>query len=430
MNKILVKGGRLVDPKNNIDELMDVLVVDGKVQEVGKNIDISDCEIIDASGKVVAPGLIDIHCHLRVPGLTYREDFRTASRGAAIGGFTTLTPLPNTKPVVDNEMVYQYCVNEAKKNSIVNILPVGSITIGEEGKELSPMVALAKCGSPLFSDDGMPVANADLMRRALQYSVLTGRALSVHCEDKGITGDGVMTEGARALKIGLRGMPSSAETTMVARDIVLAKETGGHVHIDHVGWANTVDVIRFGKAWGANVTAETTVHYFTLTEDDIVPYDANFKINPPLPTARDAEGIKQGLKDGTIDCIVTDHAPYSPEEKSAGFQNAPFGLIGLETTLSLVISQLVKPGVLTLSEAIAKMTSNPAKILVGVDKGHLSVGAVADLIVIDMDKEWVADVNKYQSKSRNCPYHGRKMTGKCMLTMVGGKVIMKDGEIL
>ncbi|HHY46617.1 MAG TPA: dihydroorotase [Firmicutes bacterium] len=430
MVKTLIKNGRLVDPANGIDDNLDVLCVDGKVAQVGRNIEVSDAEVIDASGKVVAPGLVDIHCHLRIPGNPEREDLKTGSRGAALGGFTTLVPLPNTRPVTDNPMVVEHVRRLAARDSIVNIIPAGAITKGEEGQELSPMAALAQAGVPIFSDDGQPVANADLMRRALEYSQITGRALSVHSEDKSLTGDGAMNAGALANRLGYPGIPSSAETVMVARDIVLSKETGGHVHVCHVGYGATVDIIRFAKSWGANVTAEVTPHHFTLTEAAVAEKGTNAKINPPLAGPEDVEAIKKGLKDGTIDVIITDHAPYTPEEKSRSFTAAPFGLIGFETALSLVISELVDTGVLTLSEALAKLTINPCRILVGVDKGHLSVGADADLIVIDLNKKWVADPDKYQSKSRNCPYGGRTMKGKVDLTMVGGRIVVRDGALV
>lgn len=426
MSKVVFRNGRLVDPANNIDEPLDLLCVDGKVAQVGKNIEVSDAEVIDAGGKVVAPGLVDIHCHLRIPGNPEREDLATGSRGAALGGFTTLVPLPNCRPVADTPMILDYIRQVAARDSIVNILPAGAITKGELGQELAPMAAMAEAGAPLFSDDGQPVANADLMRRALQYSQITGRALSVHEEDKGLTQGGSMNAGELATILGYFGMPASAETTMTARDIVLCREVGGRLHIDHVGYGSTVDMVRFGKAWGANVTAEVTPHHFTLTEDAIREKGTNAKINPPLATAEDVEAIKKGLKDGTIDVIITDHAPYTPEEKSQDFAAAPFGLIGMETALSLVISELVDTGVLTLPEALAKLTVNPCKVLAGVDRGHLSVGAVADVIMIDLNKTWVADPSKYQSKSRNCPYGGRIMKGKVDTVMVGGKIVVRN----
>lgn len=428
MSGVVIKNGRLVDPANKIDEQLDLLIVDGKVAQIARDIQVSDAIEIDATGKVVAPGLIDMHCHLRVPGNPEREDFVTGSRSAAMGGFTTLVAFPNCHPVVDNLTTLEYIKQVAARESIVSIVSAGAITKGEEGQELAPMAAMARAGVPLFTDDGEPVSSADLMRRALQYSQITGRALSVHEEDKTLTYGGSMNAGALSTELGYFGMPGSSQTSMTARDISICREVGGRLHICHVSYGSTIDVLRFGKSWGVNVTAEVTPHHFTLTEEAVREKGANAKTNPPLATARDVEEIKKGLRDGVIDVIATDHAPYTPEEKAKDFASAPFGLVGLETALSLVISELVDPGILTLSDALAKLTVNPAKILTGVDRGHLTVGAVADVIVIDMNKNWVADPSTYQTKGRNCPYGGRTIKGKVETVLVSGRIILQNGR--
>lgn len=433
MSKIILKGGKVVDPANNVEKVADVLVEDGKIKAIAENITAEGAETIDVTGKVVAPGLIDVHCHLRDPGFTYREDFVTGTRGAAVGGFTTLLAMPNTKPVCDSPLVIEYVLAKAKKPGVaVNIFPLCAITKESKGETLAPMYGAVQAGAVGFSDDGQPVTSADLMRRALQYSKVVNKVLSCHEEYKDITGEGVVNEGPVANRLGLIGIPYTSEALMVARDILLAEEVGGKLHICHVGCKKSVDLIREGKKRGIDVTAEVVPHFLNTTEDDLLehPYDTNFKIKPPFGSKDDQAALKEGLADGTIDMICTDHAPYSPEEKSFDFDgDSPCGLLGLETALAICTTELYHGKVLSLSDMISKLTCNPAKRF-EIDKGTLGIGKDADIVVIDMEKEWVADANKYQSKSRSCPQHGRTLKGKAVLTMVNGKVVMKDGEIV
>jgi len=426
--KLLIKNGRLVDPANQIDEQLDILIQDGKIagiaNSIANNPDTAGAQVIDATGRIVAPGLIDMHCHLRIPGFPEREDLTTGSRAAAAGGFTTVVPHPNTRPVIDNLIALRNLQEQIAKESIINILPAASITLGQKGNELSPLTGLAAFGVPLFSEDGQTLASAALMRRALQAAKQMDIPICHHNQDKSLAADGAMYAGEVAARLGIPGIPASSETVMAARDIVLARETGGHIHICHVCYAPTVELIRLAKQCSVSITAEATVHHFTLTDAAVAERGAYAKINPPLGTQADIDAIKKGLQDGTIDAIVTDHAPWTAAEKDRDIKTAPFGLIGFETALSLVISELVNPGVLTLSEAIAKMTVNPNRILKGVSKGRLNVGADADLIIIDQKKQWVADPDRYQSKSRNCPYRGRRMQGKVEYTIVGGRIVV------
>lgn len=434
--KLLIKNGWLVDPANHVDEQLDILIQDGKIACLGKDLGdgsadgcISSCstteaQIIDATDRIVAPGLIDMHCHLRIPGFPEREDLTTGSHAAAAGGFTTVIPHPNTRPVVDNLVTLRNLQEQIARESVINILPAAAITLGQKGEELSPLTGLAAFGVPLFSDDGQTVASAAMMRRALQVARELGIPICHHNQDKTLAAGGAMYAGEVAARLGIPGIPASAETVMTARDIVLAKETGGHIHICHVCYASTVELIRLAKQWGVPVTAEATIHHFTLTDAAVAERGSYAKINPPLGTQEDIDTIKKGLRDGTIDAIVTDHAPWTAAEKDQDIRTAPFGLIGFETALSLVLSELVEPGVLTLSEALAKMTINPSRILKGVNKGRLNIGADADLVIIDLKKQWIADPNQYQSKSRNCPYSGRSMKGKAEYVIVGGRVVV------
>ncbi len=429
--KILIKGGHVVDPKNNIDGIMDVYIDKGVISDVMENIEIDDIdgiEIIDAKGKFVTPGLVDMHVHLRDPGFTYKEDIESGTKAAAMGGVTTVACMPNTDPVCDNVAVIEYIKSKAKEVGYVNVYPIGSITKGLKSEELAEIGSFKFQGVVAISDDGKPVKSAGLMRRALEYADMFDVTVISHCEEMSIA-EGSMNEGAVATELGLKGIPNSAEELMVLREINLSENTGCPVHIAHISTKGSVEAIRQAKKRGVKVTCETCPHYFTLTEEAVRGYNTNAKMNPPLRTQIDVEAIKEGLKDGTIDAIATDHAPHHLDEKRIEFQDALNGIIGLETSLGLSYKYLVDGGVLTISELIEKMALNPANIL-GLSKGSLSVGAVADVIIFDGNKEYTVDVEKFMSKSKNSPYNGYKLTAKPEYTIVGGKIIVNQGEIM
>lgn len=430
MAKLLLKGGRIVDPANGVDKKADLLIEDGKIRAIAEDLTVPDAETVDVAGKVVAPGLVDVHAHLRDPGFPEREDFRSGTMAAAAGGFTTVLAMPNTNPVCDNAVVVEYVLSKSRREGVVNVLPIGAITKGELGQEVVPMAELVAAGAVAFSDDGQPIMNAGVMRQALIMGKAVDKVLAVHCEDRNLTGEGVIAEGEVARRLGLKGIPYTSEAVMVARDILLAEETGAKLHICHVGCARSVELIREGKRRGISVTAEVIPHYLNTTDEDMVPYDGRFKIKPPFGSRRDMEALKEALADGTIEVVATDHAPYTAAEKSRDFRTqAPFGLVGFETALGVVLTELVHGKVMSLSAALAAMTCNPARIF-GIDKGTLGVGKDADIVVIDLDREWVVDARTYYSKSRNCPQDGRVLKGKAVMTIVGGRIVMRDGKIV
>jgi len=421
---LLIKGGRVVDPSQNIDDTMDLLVEDGRVKEIGKGLKApAGADIIDAAGLLVTPGLIDMHVHLRDPGLEYKEDIVTGTRAAAAGGFTSVACMPNTKPVNDNKAITSYIVNKAAKEALVNVFPVGSITQGSKGESLAEMGELKESGCVAVSDDGRPVVNGELMRRALEYAKGMGIMVISHSEELALVGEGVMNEGFTATELGLKGIPWAAEDVAVARDVYLAEFTDSPLHIAHISTSGSVRIIRNAKARGVKVTCETAPHYFSLTDDAVRGYNTNAKMNPPLREAADVAAIKAGLADGTIDAIATDHAPHHLDEKDLEFNLALNGIVGLETSLPLSL-QLVEEGVVDLKVLLEKMTCNPAKIL-GIDRGTLKVGAAADITVIDPNREWLVEAEKLASKSKNSPFIGRKMKGAAVYTVVGGKVVYK-----
>src|SRR6185369_4956727 len=402
---LLIKNGRLIDPSQGIDDVMDVLVDKGVVKELGKGLAApSGAEVVDASGKCVVPGLIDMHVHLRDPGLEYKEDIVSGTRAAAAGGFTSVCCMPNTKPVIDNKAIASYIINKAKSEGFCNVFPVGTITYGMSGERMSEMGELREAGCVAVSDDGKPVANAELMRRALEYARGMGILVITHAEDLSLVGDGVMNEGCTSTEIGLKGIPRVAEDIATARDVMLAEYTRSPIHIAHVSTEGSVRVIREAKARGVQVTCETAPHYFSLTDDAVRGYDTNAKMNPPLRTVTDVAAIKEGLRDGTIDAIATDHAPHHLDEKELEFNQALNGIIGLETSLPLAL-QLVAEQVLTLPQLVAKRAGNPAAIL-GLGRGTLQAGAVADITVIDPAVEWTVAADQLASKSKNSPWLG------------------------
>ncbi|MCX7711040.1 MAG: dihydroorotase [Clostridia bacterium] len=427
--KILIKNGHVVDPKTNRDGIFDILIENGKISEVGNEIEFSNGDIIDAKGKYVFPGLVDAHCHLRDPGLEYKEDIETGTRSAAMGGFTSIACMPNTNPVIDNEAMVRYVLNKAKSEGIVNVFPIGAISKGSKGEELAEIGELKFAGAVAISDDGKPVKNASLMKKALQYSSMFDITVISHCEDPELAEEGVMNEGYYSTTMGLKGIPAAAEEVMVARELILAEYTKTPIHIAHVSTELSVDLIRNAKKRGVKVTAETCPHYFSLTEAACENFNTLAKVNPPLRTQKDVDAIIEGLKDGTIDIIATDHAPHHVDEKNVEFTIAANGLVGFETALPLAITYLVKPGHLTIQQLVEKMSVNPSKIL-GLNKGSLEIGQAADITIVDINEEYTVDVSKFKSKSKNSPYHGFKLQGTVYETIVNGKVIVKEKILL
>jgi len=417
---IVIKNGHVIDPANKIDEKLDILVSEGKIAKLGKpgSISAAGATIIDAADMIAVPGLIDMHVHLREPGFEYKETIATGTAAAKAGGFTSVCCMPNTNPVNDNRSVTEFILSQAE-DAPAQVFAIGAITKGSQGEELAEMADLHTAGCNAISDDGKPVMNAAVMRRAMEYSKIFDLLVISHCEDSTLSDKGVMNEGIVSTELGLRGIPRTAEEVMVGRDIALAELTGCRLHIAHVSTAGSVELIRAAKARGVKVTAETCPHYFTLTEEAVRGYDAMAKMNPPLRTADDVIAIKQGLKDNVIDVIATDHAPHGMDEKSGEFDYAPFGIVGLETAVGLTL-KLVQEGVLSLNELVRKLSLNPATVL-KLGKGTLSVGADADITIIDPVEEWIVDSSRFKSKSKNTPFNGWKLKGRAVQTLVGGK---------
>lgn len=428
--KLLIKGGHVIDIKTGLNKISDILIDEsGVVLEIAEEIDTAGCEIVDAEGMVVVPGLIDAHCHLRDPGFEYKEDIETGTASAAKGGFTSVACMPNTKPVIDNESVISYIKSKAEQDGYVNVFPIGAITKGLQGKELSEIGELKFAGAVALSDDGNPVLSSSLMRKALVYSSMFDITIISHCEDVDVAESGVMNEGYNSTIMGLRGIPTAAEEIMVARDLILAEYTGVPIHIAHVSTKLSVELIRHAKKRGVKVTAETCPHYFSLTDDACLNYNTLAKVNPPLRQAEDVEAIIEGLKDGTIDIIATDHAPHHNDEKNLEFDLAANGMVGFETAVPLALTNLYHKGHLTLEKIIEKMTVNPAKIL-GLSKGTIEVGKTADITVIDLNSENTIDVNSFLSKSKNSPFNGYRTKGAVVHTIVNGVVVVRDGVLL
>ncbi len=436
MNRVVIKGGRVVDPSIGLDAVSNIYIMGGRVASIKEAAtDTSELtpgapglDIIDAESMVVTPGLIDVHTHLREPGFEYKETIKTGAQAAMAGGFTTILCMANTSPVNDNGSVTRFIIKQAEETGI-NIRPVGAVSAGLKGKILSEMAELKEAGCVAFSDDGVPVANGALMRRALEYSMSLSMPVISHAEDAELVGGGVMNEGAVSTRLGLKGIPAASEDAMVARDISLAELTGGRLHIAHVSTRGSVDLIRAAKARGVKVTAEVTPHHLTLTEDAVAAnggYDTNAKMNPPLRTSADVEALRAGLKDGTIDCVATDHAPHASVDKDVEFDKAANGIIGLETAFSVMLG-LVDEGFFTLSEVVAAMTVKPAKAL-GLRAGSLRVGNPADIAIFDIEKSWTVDVKKLRSKSKNTPWAGKTLKGVCVKTIAGGKLVYNGGE--
>ena len=420
---ILIKGGRVIDPAQGVDGQFDVLIDHGVITQVGKNIAGANFsgQVIDAAGKLVVPGLIDIHVHLRDPGYEYKEDIQSGTQAAVIGGFTSVACMPNTNPVNDNKAVSLYIRHKAKDVGLANVFPIGAITKGLKGESMAEMGELQEAGCLALSDDGKPVSNSELMRRALEYSRPFGLTLISHAEDLSLVGEGVMNEGFVATELGLKGIPWVAEDAATARDIMLAEFTGGKLHVAHVSTKGSVELVRQAKKRGVRVTCEATPHHFTLTDEAVRGYETNAKMNPPLRSSEDVAAIRAGLADGTIDAIATDHAPHHYDEKNVEFNIALNGIVGLESALPLTL-ELVKEGVLTLPQAIRLLTCGPAQAL-GIPRGTLAAGAAADVTIIDPELSWTLEADKLASKSKNTPFDGWIMQGAATHTLVAGKVV-------
>ena len=418
---LLIKNGHIIDPANKVDEKLDLLVASGKIAMLGKpgSLPADGCQVVDAAGRLVVPGLIDMHVHLREPGYEYKETVATGTAAAKAGGFTAVCCMPNTNPVNDSRSVTEFILSQAAKGASAQVFPVGAVTKGSKGEELSEIGELRDAGCVGISDDGRPVASSAVMRRAMEYSRTFDLPVLSHCEDAHLAAQGVMNEGFVSTELGLRGIPNAAEDVMVARDIALAELTGARVHICHVSTAGAVRMVREAKARGVRVTAETCPHYFLLTDEAVRGYNTLAKMNPPLRTAGDVAALRDGLRDGTIDVIATDHAPHGSDEKAVEFDAAPFGIVGLETAVGLSL-KLVQEGVLSLAGLVTRMSTAPARII-NVSRGTLSVGADADITIIDPNAEWTVDASQFRSKSRNTPFDGWKLKGRAVQTILNGK---------
>lgn len=419
--KILIKHGRVLDPDTRKDGIYDVLTEDGVIRKVASEIEEPADQILEAEGCWVMPGLIDLHVHLRDPGLTHKETVETGAAAAAHGGITTIVAMPNTKPVVDDEHKVSYVHNKAKSCTLVHVLQAGAVTKGQKGEELADIEKMAAAGSPAISEDGKSVMNSGLYRKAMKIAAKCGIPVLAHCEDINLVEGGVVNADPAMEKLGLKGISNAVEDVITARDIMLAKETGARLHLCHCSTADSVRMVAEAKKEGLPVTAEVCPHHFTLSTEDISGPDTNYKMNPPLRTRADVEALRQGLKDNIMDVISTDHAPHSAQEKAQSMEKAPFGIVGLETSVALTITELVEPGILTPMQMAEKMSYNPAKVL-GIDKGSLAEGKPADITIIDPDAEYVIDTRTFFSKGKNTPFNGKKVKGLVRATICDGKI--------
>jgi dihydroorotase len=427
MKPILVRGGRLIDPSRNHDAVADLLLVDGRVAGVGRGLAAPEgAELIDAAGLVVAPGFVDLHVHLREPGREDAETIATGARAAVAGGFTSVCAMPNTDPVCDNQAAVGFVLAQAAAAGTARVYPIGAVSLGQKGEQMTEFGELVAAGAVAVSDDGRPVATAHLMRTALEYARSFGIPVIDHCEDASLAAGAAMHEGLTSSRLGLKGMPRSAEDLIVARDISLAELTGGHVHLAHMSTAGAVRLIREAKSRGVNVTAEVTPHHLALTDACCDGYNTNAKMNPPLREPHDVEALREALKDGTIDCIATDHAPHPYDAKEQEFDFAPFGVVGLETALGVVMVELVEKGTLTLSELVRRLSTRPAE-LAHLPGGTLAQGAPADVVVFDPAAPWTVEPGAFFSRSRNTPFAGRILKGRVRWTVVGGRVVHTAG---
>ena len=422
---ILIKNGRLINPSENLDKVMDIFVEDGIIKEKAESIEKQADTIIDAAGCYVMPGLIDLHVHFRDPGLTYKEDIETGSKAAAKGGFTTVCCMPNTKPVVDNVETVKYIIEKGEKTGLTNVLPVGAVTKNMAGVEITNVEELKKAGICAISEDGKSVMNSGVYRKAMKNAAKANVPVLAHCEDINLVEGGVINLGDKSSELGVKGISNAVEDVIAMRDIMLAKETGATLHLCHCSTKDSVEMVKRAKEEGIKVTAEVCPHHFSMCSDDITSNDGNFKMNPPLRAREDMEALIKGLQDDIMDVISTDHAPHSAEEKAKDLEHAPFGIVGLETSVALTVTNLVKKGYLTPMQMAAKMSYNPAKVL-GIPKGTLDEGKIADITIIDPDKEYTIDVNTFESKGKNTPFDGYKVSGEVEYTILNGKVVYSN----
>lgn len=423
MTDILLKGGRLLDPSSNLDAVGDLLLRNGKIESVGGVIGTPDgATVVDCAGQVVSPGFIDVHCHLREPGREDVETIATGARAAAAGGFTAVCAMPNTDPVTDNQAAIGFVLKQGRAANAARVYPIGAISIGEKGERLAEFGEMVGAGAVAVSDDGKPVVSAHLMRTALEYARAFGIPVADHCEEPTLADGGAMNEGLVSARLGLKGIPAEAEEIMAIRDILLAKLTGGHVHLCHMSTRGSVELIRWGKDRGINVTAEVCPHHISLTEDEVEGYNTNAKMNPPLRSLDDVEALQQAVKDGTIDVIATDHAPHHYDEKEREFSDAPNGIVGLETALAVNLTWLVTPGIISLATLVDKMACAPAKLF-HLPGGNLRKGTIADVTVFDPARQWIVDPSRFKTKGRNTPYAGRTLSGVVRCTIVDGKIV-------
>ncbi len=428
MRDLLLRGGRIVDPSQGMDAVGDVLLRDGRVEDCGGTLGTPDgAEILECGGLIVAPGLIDVHIHLREPGREDVETVATGAHSAAVGGFTGVCAMPNTKPVTDNQAVVGFVKRQGEAAGFARVYPYGAISVGQRGNTLAEFAEMVDAGAVAFSDDGRPVESAQLMRTALEYARAFNVPIAEHCEDMTLAHGGSMNEGLMSAMLGLKGIPAEAEEIYVIRDILLAKRTGGHIHLCHLSTKGSVELVRWGKERGVNVTAEVCSHHISLTEDAVDGYNTNAKMNPPLRTQADIDALQQGLADGTIDLLVTDHAPHHYDEKEREFADAPNGIVGLETALGINCTYLVHPGVLTLSQLVDAMSCKPARVF-HVPGGTLQRGSVGDVTVFDPTRSWTVDPAKFRSKGRNTPYGGYDLQGQARCTVVGGRIVYRAAD--
>ena len=424
----MIRNGRVIDPVQQIDKITDVLIEDGKIAKIGSRIAAKDAEVFDATGLVIAPGLIDMHIHLREPGQEAKEDVGSGTRAAAAGGFTTVACMPNTRPVVDAAILVNGLKERVRQEGVVKVEVIGALSKGQEGKELAEIGDMAECGAVAFSDDGHYVANAKLLLNGLDYLRTFDKIIISHAEEDSLVEDGIMNESLHSAMLGMKGRPTVAEDIAVARDILLAEYADAKIHIAHISTKGAVELVRQAKKRGVKVTAEVTPHHLTLTDDVVNSFDTSTKVNPPLRTAEHVQAMVEGLKDGTIDAIVTDHSPHAFEEKDREYRFAPSGFPGLETALGVILTSLYHSGKFSLPEIIEKMSSNPAKVF-NLNRGSLEVGKVADVVIFDPELEWAVDDKKFYTRGTHCPFVGKTLKGKAVATIVNGKIVMKNGQI-